>query len=94
VALHEVAGPAPRVTYRQGGEVREVSCDFVAGCDGFHGVSRRTIPAAALRLAERVYPFGWLGLLADVPPPWHELVYANSEHGFALASMRSPTRVR
>ena len=72
----------------------EVSCDFIAGCDGFHGVSRRSIPADALSLFERVYPFGWLGLLADIPPPWEELIYANSDRGFALASMRSPTRVR
>ena len=70
------------------------ACDFIAGCDGFHGVSRRSIPATALKIFERVYPFGWLGLLADVPPPWNELIYANSERGFALASMRSPTRVR
>jgi p-hydroxybenzoate 3-monooxygenase len=73
---------------------REVSCDFIAGCDGFHGVSRRSVPAPALTIFERVYPFGWLGVLADVPPPWAELIYAHSERGFALASMRSPTRVR
>jgi p-hydroxybenzoate 3-monooxygenase len=94
VTLLDVAGSAPVVRYRHRGEVHEVACDFIAGCDGFHGVSRRTIPAAALSLYERVYPFGWLGVLADIPPPWHELIYANSEHGFALASMRSPTRVR
>jgi len=94
VTLLDVAGTAPRVRYRHRGEVHEVACDFIAGCDGFHGVSRRTIPEAALSLYERVYPFGWLGVLADIPPPWHELIYANSEQGFALASMRSPTRVR
>ena len=94
VALHDIAGPSPRVTYRHQGVAHEVACDFIAGCDGFHGVSRRSIPAAALSVYERVYPFGWLGVLADVPPPWDELIYANSEHGFALASMRSPTRVR
>jgi p-hydroxybenzoate 3-monooxygenase len=94
VALHDLQGDAPRVTYRHQGVAREVRCDFIAGCDGFHGVSRRSIPPAALRIFERVYPFGWLGLLADVPPPWHELIYANSERGFALASLRSPTRVR
>jgi p-hydroxybenzoate 3-monooxygenase len=82
------------VTYRHQGVVHEVACDFIAGCDGFHGVSRRSIPVAALSVCERVYPFGWLGVLADVAPPWDELIYANSEHGFALASMRSPTRVR
>jgi len=94
VALHDIAGPSPRVTYRHQGVVHEVACDFIAGCDGFHGISRRSIPAAALSVYERVYPFGWLGLLADIPPPWQELIYANSDHGFALASMRSPTRVR
>jgi p-hydroxybenzoate 3-monooxygenase len=94
VALHEITGAAPLVTYRHQGVVHEVTCDFIAGCDGFHGISRRSIPAPALSVYERVYPFGWLGVLADVPPPWHELIYANSEHGFALASMRSPTRVR
>ncbi|HEV7608469.1 MAG TPA: 4-hydroxybenzoate 3-monooxygenase [Steroidobacteraceae bacterium] len=94
VALHDFAGPSPRVTYRHQGVAREVSCDFIAGCDGFHGVSRRSVPAPALTIFERVYPFGWLGVLADVPPPWAELIYAHSERGFALASMRSPTRVR
>ncbi len=94
VVLHDFAGLAPRVTYRHQGVEHEVVCDFIAGCDGFHGVSRRSIPAAALSVYERVYPFGWLGVLANVPPPWNELIYANSEHGFALASTRSPTRVR
>ena len=94
VALHELGDASPRVTYRHQGVAHEVACDFIAGCDGFHGVSRRSIPAAALKIFERVYPFGWLGLLADVRPPWNELIYANSERGFALASMRSPTRVR
>lgn len=94
VALHEFAGPAPRVSYRYQGVAHEIACDFIAGCDGYHGVSRRSIPAAALNVYERVYPFGWLGVLADVPPPWQELIYANSERGFALASLRSPTRVR
>ena len=94
VALHDIDGASPRVTWRHRGETHEVSCDVIAGCDGFHGVSRRSIPARALRLTEREYPFGWLGVLADVPPPWEELIYANSERGFALASLRSPTRVR
>jgi len=94
VTLLDIAGSAPVVKYRHRGEVHEVACDFIAGCDGFHGVSRRTIPAPALSLYERVYPFGWLGVLADTPPPWEELIYANSDYGFALASMRSPTRVR
>jgi p-hydroxybenzoate 3-monooxygenase len=94
VALHELGETSARVTYWHQGVAHEVACDFIAGCDGFHGVSRRSIPTSALKIFERVYPFGWLGVLADVPPPWKELVYANSERGFALASMRSPTRVR
>ena len=95
VALHDIRGNRPRVSRTGTRESsHEVACDFIAGCDGFHGVSRRSIPASALKIFERVYPFGWLGVLADVPPPWHELIYANSERGFALASMRSPTRVR
>jgi p-hydroxybenzoate 3-monooxygenase len=94
VALHDLDGSSPLVTWRHQGVAHEVACDFVAGCDGFHGVSRRSIPAAALSVFERVYPFGWLGVLADVPPPWHDLIYANSERGFALASLRSATRVR
>ena len=94
VTLHDFAGASPRVTYRKAGIEHEVACDFIAGCDGFHGVSRRSVPASALTTFERIYPFGWLGVLADVPPPWKELIYANSERGFALASMRSPTRVR
>ena len=94
VTLHDWEGTAPRVSFRHQGVAREVSCDFIAGCDGFHGVCRASIPAGRLRTYERVYPFGWLGLLADVPPPWQELIYANSARGFALASMRSPTRVR
>jgi p-hydroxybenzoate 3-monooxygenase len=94
VSLHDIGGAAPRVTWKHRGETHEVSCDVIAGCDGFHGVSRRSIPAAAIRLTEREYPFGWLGVLADVPPPWEELIYANSERGFALASLRSKHRIR
>jgi p-hydroxybenzoate 3-monooxygenase len=94
VSMHGWDGPAPRVTYRKDGVEHSIDCDFVAGCDGFHGVCRASIPADRQRVFERVYPFGWLGVLADVPPPWAELIYANSERGFALASMRSPTRVR
>lgn len=84
----------PTVRYRQGGKSHELSCDFIAGCDGYHGVCRRSIPPAALRSFERIYPFGWLGVLADVPPVDHELIYSNHERGFALCSMRSPTRSR
>lgn len=94
VTLTDIAARAPKITYVHKGVTQEIECDFVAGCDGYHGVSRRSIPPAALTLYERIYPFGWLGVLADVPPAWHELIYANSERGFALASMRSATRVR
>jgi p-hydroxybenzoate 3-monooxygenase len=94
VALHEVTGHKPRVTYRKDSVDHTIECDFIAGCDGFHGVSRKSIPDDVLKIFERSYPFGWLGVLADVPPAWDELIYARSARGFALASMRSPTRVR
>jgi p-hydroxybenzoate 3-monooxygenase len=94
VALHDWDGNAPRVTYRHAGVEHEIACDFIAGCDGYHGVCRKSVPAERQHVFQRVYPFGWLGVLADVPPPWTELIYANSERGFALASLRSPTRVR
>ena len=93
VHLHEIAGK-PFVTWRKEGVEQRLDCDFIAGCDGFHGVSREAIPETARRSFERVYPFGWLGILADVPPAHHELIYANHANGFALASMRSPTRSR
>jgi len=94
VTLHDWDATSPRVSYRQHGVVHEIACDFIAGCDGYHGVCRASIPLERQRTFERVYPFGWLGVLADMSPPWAELVYANSECGFALASMRSRTRVR
>jgi p-hydroxybenzoate 3-monooxygenase len=94
VALHDVTSATPRVTWTEGGEARELTCDFIAGCDGFRGISRATIPADAIRTFERVYTFGWLGVLADVPPCSHELIYAAHERGFALCSMRSATRSR
>ena len=72
----------------------EIACDFIAGCDGFHGVAAQSVPASAMQTFERVYPFGWLGVLSDTPPVSHELIYANHERGFALCSMRSPTRSR
>ncbi len=93
VTLADIGG-SPRVTYRHRGEVREVACDFIAGCDGFHGVCRRSVPKESLTTFERQYPFGWLGVLADFAPLWNELIYAASDRGFALASMRSETRVR
>lgn len=94
VSLHDFDGARPRVRYVSGGTTHEVACDFIAGCDGHHGVSRASVPASALTTCERTYPFGWLGLLSDTPPVAHELVYVRHERGFALASMRSPTRSR
>lgn len=94
VALHDIEGDAPSVTFRKDGREERVECRFIVGCDGFHGPSRQAIPASAGTPYEKVYPFGWLGILADVPPCNHELIYANHERGFALASMRSETRSR
>jgi p-hydroxybenzoate 3-monooxygenase len=93
VALQDIGTDLPRVSYVKDGQRHELACDFIAGCDGFHGVSRRSIPAESLQTFERIYPFGWLGILADVPS-LPELVYARHERGFALCSMRSPTRSR
>ncbi len=94
VALHDIEGDSPYVTYTLGGTLHRIDARFIAGCDGFHGPSRKAIPASASKEYERVYPFGWLGILADVAPCNHELIYANHERGFALASMRSETRSR
>ncbi|MDE3114557.1 MAG: 4-hydroxybenzoate 3-monooxygenase [Pseudomonadota bacterium] len=93
VALHEIDGK-PYVAWRKGGAEHRADCDFIAGCDGYHGVSRASIPPSVLREYEKVYPFGWLGILADVPPCDDELIYSNHARGFALASMRSRTRSR
>jgi p-hydroxybenzoate 3-monooxygenase len=94
VALHNVESDAPSVTYFKDGTQHRIDARFIAGCDGFHGPSRLAIPASVGKPYELVYPFGWLGILADVPPCNHELIYANHERGFALASMRSETRSR
>lgn len=94
VALHDIDSDAPYVTYRHNGENHRLDCDFIAGCDGFHGVSRQSIPADVLKTYERVYPFGWLGLLSDTPPVSEELIYAKHANGFALCSQRSTTRSR
>ena len=85
---------APRIIYEQNGQRMELICDFVAGCDGYHGVARQSLPADKIKIFERTYPFGWLGILSDVPPVNKELIYANHERGFALCSMRSHTRSR
>lgn len=89
VAIHGADTAAPFVTYVKDGRERRIDCDHIIGCDGFHGVSRRSIPAAALKEHERVYPFGWLGVLSESPPVSDELIYANHERGFALCSMRN-----
>ncbi len=94
VSVHGFDGNAPCVRFVKDGVAQQVDCDFIAGCDGFHGVCRASVPASALRTFEKVYAFGWLGLLADVPPVAHELIYVNHERGFALCSMRSQTRSR
>ena len=90
VALHDLISDAPFVTYTVNGQTQRLDCDFVAGCDGFHGVSRQTMPAEIRREFEKVYPFGWLGILSRTPPVEHELIYAAHDRGFALASMRNP----
>lgn len=94
VQPHDLKTDAPYLTFEHEGQSIRLECDYIAGCDGFHGVSRQAIPAEALAVFERVYPFGWLGVLADTPPVSEELIYARHERGFALCSMRSPTRTR
>lgn len=94
VRILDLDGPQAAVEYTIGGERRRLTCAYVAGCDGFHGVSRKTIPEEKRQAFERVYPFGWLGILSRTPPVNDELIYANSPHGFALASMRNENLVR
>jgi p-hydroxybenzoate 3-monooxygenase len=94
VAVHDFDTRRPRVSCEQGGRRHEIECDFIAGCDGFHGVCRASVPSGALQEYEKVYPFGWLGLLSDTPPVADELVYVNSPRGFALCSQRNRTRSR
>ena len=89
VSVHDLESSTPRVRYLKDGTAHEITCDIVAGCDGFHGICRQAIPASRLRLYERVYPFGWLGILAEAAPSSHELVYSLHANGFALFSMRS-----
>ena len=94
VVPHGMKTEEPFVTFEKDGQAWRLECDYIAGCDGFHGVARQSIPADCLKVFERVYPFGWLGILADTPPVHEELVYARHERGFALCSMRSATRTR
>jgi len=89
VTPHDFDSDAPYLTYRKDGREHRIDCDFIAGCDGFHGASRKSIPTSALKEYERVYPFGWLGVLSETPPASDELIYSNHERGFALCSMRS-----
>ena len=94
VQVHEFYGEQPSVTFEDEGRQVTVQCDFIAGCDGYHGVCRASVPEDKIKTFEKVYPFGWLGVLADVPPIADELIYVQSERGFALCSMRSNTRSR
>ncbi|HEX8013326.1 MAG TPA: 4-hydroxybenzoate 3-monooxygenase [Casimicrobiaceae bacterium] len=94
VTVHDFDTKRPRVTYEKDGRQHEVACDFIAGCDGFHGVCRASAPRSAITEYEKVYPFGWLGLLSDTPPVSEELIYINTPRGFALCSQRSRTRSR
>ena len=94
VTVHDFDTAQPRVRYEQNGQTHQIECDFIAGCDGFHGVCRASVPRSAIREFEKIYPFGWLGILSDTPPVHHELIYANSPRGFALCSQRSQTRSR
>ncbi|KAB2722820.1 4-hydroxybenzoate 3-monooxygenase [Brucella intermedia] len=94
VTPHEFDTSSPYVTFENEGRTHRIDCDFIAGCDGFHGVSRKSVPEKAIDIFEKIYPFGWLGILADIPPVAHELIYANHKRGFALCSMRSLTRSR
>ena len=91
VAVHDLESERPRITYVHEGAEHELECDVIAGCDGFHGVTRTSIPAGVLTELDHSYPFGWLGILAEARPATEELIYAWHEHGFALYSMRSPT---
>ena len=92
--LHDLESERPNIRYRKDGQAHEIACDYIGGCDGYHGVSRHSIPPEMLKIYEQVYPFAWLGILAQAPTTRDELVYANHERGFALYSMRSPEITR
>jgi p-hydroxybenzoate 3-monooxygenase len=94
VGVHDIFSDRPRVSYRVRGDAQEIACDFIAGCDGFHGISRKSVPAGAITTHERVYPLGWLGILSETPPVSEELIYVRHPLGFALCSMRTPTLSR
>lgn len=94
VSIHDFAGNAPKIRFQHGGKPQQLDCDFIGGCDGFHGICRPSVPSGVLTEYDREYPFGWVGILSDSPPPDDELIYAYHERGFALYTMRSPTLAR
>ena len=94
VSVHDVTGRTPKIRFRHDGKDHELDCDFIGGCDGFHGICRPSMPASALTVYDREYPFGWVGILSELPPPDDELIYAYHPRGFALYTMRSPTLAR
>jgi p-hydroxybenzoate 3-monooxygenase len=94
VAVADLKSQKPKIKFNHDGDAKEIDCDFVAGCDGFHGICRPSIPDGVLSVFERDYPFGWLGILSESPPPDHELIYSYTDRGFALYTMRSPTLAR
>jgi p-hydroxybenzoate 3-monooxygenase len=89
VSVHELTSPRPKIRFTHDGKAQEIDCDFIAGCDGFHGICRPSFPEDVLSVFEREYPFGWLGILSESPPPDHELIYSYTDRGFALYTMRS-----
>jgi p-hydroxybenzoate 3-monooxygenase len=94
VSVHDVTGARPKIRFSHNGKAQEIDCDFIAGCDGFHGICRPSIPDGVLSTFERDYPFGWLGILSESPPPDHELIYSYTDRGFALYTMRSANLAR
>jgi len=94
VSVHDVTSERPRIRFTHEGKAKEIECDFIAGCDGFHGICRPSFPAGMLKVFEREYPFGWVGILTESPPPDHELIYNYTDRGFALYTMRSMTVAR
>jgi p-hydroxybenzoate 3-monooxygenase len=94
VGVHDLTGARPKIRFTHEGKPQEIDCDFIGGCDGFHGVCRPSLPDGVLSVFERDYPFGWLGILSESPPPDHELIYSYTDRGFALYTMRSPTLAR
>jgi len=94
VTVHDIKADRPKIRFTHQGQAQDIDCDFIAGCDGFHGICRPGFPEGVLSVFERDYPFGWLGILSESPPPDHELIYSYTDRGFALYTMRSPTLAR